>query len=154
MANLCTSINLQVIHQARNQDVPEGDTVGNLHILWQTDSHCPTLAGSGEFTKCFLFQMLCNYKMRCKREGEGNGIIGGVTYLHSTHKVGEQCPGYFCILVMQIAINSNSKFISETELYYKNNCSYVLESQGHIEVIKRVFFGSARCAQYGMNGNF
>ena len=77
MANLCTSINLLVIHQARNQDVPEGDTVGNLHILWQTDSHCPTLAGSGEFTKRFLFQMLCNYKMQCKREGGGEWINRG-----------------------------------------------------------------------------
>lgn len=64
---------------SQNQDVPEGDTVDNLHILWQTDSHCPILAVSGEFTKHFLFQILCNsyYKMLWERERKGNGIIVG-----------------------------------------------------------------------------
>ena len=34
--------------------------------------------------------MFCNYKMLCKKEGEGNGItVGGLTHLHSeSHKEG------------------------------------------------------------------
>lgn len=60
-----------VIQQARTK-IPEGDTVDNLHILWQTDSHCPTLAVSGEFTKHVLFQMFIT--TRCCVRGRGKGM--------------------------------------------------------------------------------
>ena len=56
---------------SQSQDIPEGGTVSNLHILWQTDSHCPNLAVSGEFTKHLLFQMLCYV---CRREWNNSGV--------------------------------------------------------------------------------
>ena len=68
---------------SQSQDVPEGDIVSNLHILWQTDSHCPNLAVSGEFTK-HLLQMLFNHNMMCKGWREWNN--SGVTNLFSRQK--------------------------------------------------------------------
>ena len=69
---------------SQSQDVPEGGIVSNLHILWQTDSHCPNLAVSGEFTKHLLFQVLCNHNMMCKGCREWNN--SGLTDLFSRQK--------------------------------------------------------------------
>ena len=42
---------LALLEGCKAEFLPEEDTVGNLHIPWQTGLHCLILAGSGEFTR-------------------------------------------------------------------------------------------------------